>query len=115
MQIRSIRLRFGNTLQWIANGKIIAKNDVDPQNGETTYVLDLDEIEGAEDFLYIRCELFGDGGCTLTQALEIDDGTPPKEFTCDTSTCAQFDSFINKIRSLRIFALIRLIKDEIEN
>lgn len=111
----TVRTQDCNTLQWIANGKIIAKNDVDPQNGETTYVLDLDEIEGAEDFLYIRCELFGDGGCTLTQAFEIDDGTPPKEFTCDTSTRAQFDSFINKIRSLRIFALIRLIKDEIEN
>ena len=109
----TVRATDCTTLQWIANGKVIAKTDVDPKNGETTYVLDLDEIDGAEDFLYVRCELFGDGGCTLTQALVIDDGTLPEEFWFDTSARAKFRSILDRIRSLRIFTLFRLLVDRI--
>ena len=100
-------------LQWIANGKVIAKTAVDPKNGETTYVLDLDQIEGAEDFLYVRCELFGDGGCTLTQALVIDNGTAPRTYTPDTSASAKVASAVKRFLSLRIFVLIRYLIDRI--
>ena len=109
----TVRAADCTSLQWIANGQIIAKQAIDPDAGETTYVLDLDTIEGAEDFLYIRCELFGDGGCTLTQALVIDDGSEPLTFTPDTSARAKAQSFWARIRSLRIFVLIRLILDRI--
>ena len=103
------------TIQWIANGKVIAKEAVDPQNGEATYVLDLDAVEGAEDFLYIRCELFGEGGCTLSQALVIDDGSEPQTYTPDTSARAKAMSMMDRILSLRIFALMKLILDAIAN
>ena len=45
--------------------------------GADPVVLDLDAIDGSEDFLYVRAEIFGPGGMTLTQALVIDDGTAP--------------------------------------
>ena len=111
----TVRAADCTSLQWIANGKVIAKQEIDPQSGETTYVLDLDTIEGAEDFLYIRCELFGEGGCTLSQALVIDDGSEPQEYTPDTSSRAKAKSFWDRFRALRIFVLIRLIIDSIKN
>ena len=109
----TVRAADCTTLQWIANGKVIAKTAVDPQNGETTYVLDLDQIEGAEDFLYVRCELFGDGGCTLTQALVIDNGAAPLTYTPDTSASAKVASAVKRFLSLRIFVLIRYLIDRI--
>ena len=111
----TVRVTDCASLQWIANGKVIAKEAIDPQNGETTYVLDLDGIEGAEDFLYIRCELFGEGGCTLSQALVIDDGSAPETYTPDNSPRAKAMSFVERIRSLRIFALLKLIIDSISH
>ncbi len=111
----TVRAADCTTLQWIANGKVIAKQEIGTQNGETTYVLDLDTIEGAEDFLYIRCELFGEGGCTLSQALVIDDGSEPQVYTPDTSSRAKAKSFWDRFRALRIFVLIRLIIDSIKN
>ncbi|MCR5783227.1 MAG: hypothetical protein K6G90_10900 [Clostridia bacterium] len=108
----TVRAHDCGTLQWIANGKVIAKEQADG-NGEIVYTLDLDGIEGAEDFLYIRCELFGEGGCTLSQALVIDDGTEPQKYTPDDSVKAKAGSIWNRIRSLRIFVLIKLIWDEI--
>ncbi len=63
-------------IQWIANGKVIMKSEI----GSEPVVLDLDTIEGSEDFLYIRAEILGEGGITLTQALIIDNGTAPLEF-----------------------------------
>ena len=111
----TVRVTDCTSLQWIANGKVIAKAAVDPQNGETAYTLDLDEIEGAQDFLYVRCELFGDGGCTLTQALVIDDGSTPETYTVDTSARAQIGSILDRIRALRIFALLRLIIDSLSH
>ena len=109
----TIRAKDCETVQWIANGKVIASETVADQSGEITYTLDLDQIEGAEDFLYIRCELFGEGGCTLSQALVIDDGTPAKTYTPDTSLKAKAKSLWNRFCSLRIFALVQLIWDSI--
>ena len=109
----TVRVTDCTSLQWIANGKVIAKAAVDPNNGETTYVLDLDKIDGAEDFMYVRCELFGEGGCTLTQALVIDDGSVPAAFSADASARAQLASIFDRIRSLRIFVLFRILWDRI--
>ena len=80
---------------------------------DAVLVRDLDSIAGAEDFLYIRCELFGDGGCTLSQALVIDNGTAPETYVADDSVRAQVKAFLNRIFALRIFVLIRYIIDEI--
>lgn len=101
-------------IQWIANGNVIANKSVDQSANETTYVIDLDKIDGAEDFQYIRCELFGEGGLTLSQALVIDDGTAPLQYTPDTSVKAKFQNFWHRIVSLRIVALVQLIIDKIK-
>ncbi|MBP9989542.1 MAG: hypothetical protein KBT46_08605, partial [Ruminococcus sp.] len=102
-------------IQWIANGNVIASKAVEQSENETTYIIDLDSIENAEDFMYIRCELFGKGGCTISQALVIDDGTEPLEYTVDTSFNAKLKTFWHKIKSLRVFVLIELIIDRIAN
>ena len=109
----TVKAKNCNKIQWIANGNIFASKEVQQSADETVYVIDLDTIEGAEDFLYIRCELFGEGGLTLSQALVIDNGTEPLTYTPDTSTKAKFQSFWNRIKSLRIFVLFEIIIDNI--
>lgn len=110
----TVKAKNCNTIQWIANGNIIASQTLEQTEDETTYVIDLDTIEGAEDFMYVRCELFGEGGCTLTQALVIDDGTEPLEYVPDTSFKSKMADFWHRIISLRIFVLIQLLIDEIK-
>ncbi|MBQ7546866.1 MAG: hypothetical protein IJT41_07870 [Clostridia bacterium] len=109
----TVRANNCTELQWIANGKVIAHETVEQSETDTTYVLDLDKIEGAEDFLYIRCELFGEGGATISQALLIDDGTQPIEYVADTSREAKRASLWYRITSLRLFVLFRLIADKL--
>lgn len=109
----TVKAKNCNTIQWIANGNVIASKELEQTEDETTYVIDLDTIEGAEDFLYIRCELFGEGGCTLTQALVIDNGTEPLEYVVDNSFKAKIQTFWHKFTSLRLFVLIELIIDKI--
>ena len=108
----TVRAQDCNKLQWIANGRVIDAKELE-EDGDITYTLDLDEIEGAQDFQYIRCELFGEGGCTLSQALVIDNGAEPKTYTPDTSAKAKAASFLNRFLSLRIFVLFKIIFDSI--
>ncbi|MGN0572707.1 MAG: hypothetical protein ACI4IX_02090 [Acutalibacteraceae bacterium] len=63
-------------IQFIANGKVILKQAI----GSDAVVLDLDQIDGAADFEYVRVELKGQGGMCLSQALIIDDGSEPLTF-----------------------------------
>ena len=102
-----------NEVQWIANGNVIDHHTLRQSSNETEYVLDLDRIEGAEDFMYIRCELFGEGGCMLSQALILDDGTEPQTYTPDTSVQEKLKDVWHRFTSLRIFVLIRIIIDEL--
>ena len=96
-------------IQWIANGSVIAREKLEQSENETEFLLDLDTVDGTKDLLYIRCELFGEGGVTLSQALVISDGTAPLAYKADTSAKALIAGFIQKVLSLRIFALIDLI------
>ena len=64
------------TLQWIANGEV--KYTADVTSGQPV-TINLDEIDGVEDFLYVRAELIGEGGMCVSQAFVIDDGTEPLE------------------------------------
>lgn len=98
-----------DTVQWIANGKVIAKNTVD---GTGTVTLDLDTIEGAEDFQYVRVELFGEGGLCLSQALVIDNGAEPLEFEEDVNILEKLVIAFRGTKLYTIFSeLIRLIKN----
>ena len=109
----TVRAKNFTDLQWIANGKVIAKKSVTQSEEETTYVLDLDTIDGAEDFLYIRCELFGEGGSTISQALVIDDGTAPLQYQADTSVKAKLQDVWHRITSLRFAVLIHMVVDAV--
>ncbi len=97
-------------VQWIANGKVIAKTTVD---GIGTSVLDLTQIEGAEDFLYVRAEISGEGGLAASQPFVIEKET--KEYEKDNSILAKIENFFYRIKSTRIYViiqeLVRLIKD----
>lgn len=97
----SIKAENADTIQWIADGRVIASSDI--TNGEFT--LDLDSIEGAEDFTYIRAELFGKGGICLTQALTIDDGSAPLNYSAPTGFAAIIKNFIYLIKSSLIWTI----------
>ncbi len=93
-------------IRWIANGKIISKSAID---GAVT--LDLDTIDGAEDFQYVRAEIYGEGGLCISQALVIDDGSEPLEFVEEKSFAK---NILWTIRGTKLWTivseLIRLIK-----
>lgn len=109
----TVRANNCSSIQWIANGKVIAQETVTQSENDTTYVLDLDQIDGAQDFLYIRCELLGEGGMTISQALVIDNGKAPLTYQADNSAEAKRAQIWHKIKSLRLFVLIRIIVDEL--
>lgn len=90
-----------DTVQWIADGKVIASGSI--ADGYDS--LDLDKIEGAENFSYVRAELFGKGGICLTQALVIDNGSD----SLDYSAPKGIDAIIKNILYLIKSSLIRTI------
>ena len=102
-----------NNLMWVANGNVIAEVDYEQTSDYNTYTIDLDTIEGSEDFLYVRCQLIGEGGVTLTQAFTIDDGTEPLTYERDESFSAVLTRIGRQILGLRIFVLFKLIIDKI--
>ncbi len=99
------------TLQWIANGKVIATADI---SGGKAYTLNLDEIEGSEDFLYIRAELFGDGGLCCSQAFVIDRGNEPSEYEKVSGLAAFFEDIVYYFKGTKLWTIIielsRLVK-----
>ena len=90
-------------IRWIANGEIISKSAI---NGAVT--LDLDTIDGAEDYQYVRAEIYGEGGLCISQALVIDNGSEPLEFEEEEM------SFIERLRiffkGTKIWTIISEIK-----
>ena len=96
--------READYIQWIANGKVIASQDITSADQEL--VLDLDKIDGAEDFLYVRAEIYGTGGLCASQALVIDDGKT-LEYEKDTSPEAMWDRFVYIISSTRFAVIIQ--------
>ena len=97
----NVKAENADTIQWIADGKVIAKESI--TNGEFT--LDLDKIEGAEDFTYIRAELFGKGGICLTQALTVDDGSAPLNYKAPSGFAAIIRNIIYFIKSSLIWTI----------
>ena len=77
-----------DTIQWIADGKVIASGEI----SQGAASLNLDEIEGAASFSYVRAELYGEGGACLTQALVIENGD-----TLDFAEDSGINAVINKI------------------
>ena len=113
----TVKVKDCNKLQWIANGKVIYSLDVTPDMYGKEITIDLDTIDGAEEFLYIRCELFGKGGICLTQALTIDDGTAPMEYKKEVTFESVLSDIIFEFKSTRLYVifqeLVRLIAGEL--
>ncbi len=98
-----ITVKAGNahTVQFIANGKVICKGAIGP-NGA---VLDLDKIQGAENFQYVRAEVFGEGGICLTQALVIDNA-PTQEFEEEKGLIPFINKVMFMLKSTRLWTII---------
>ena len=95
----SVTVENADEIQWIADGKVIMKAEV----GADPIVLDLDAVEGSENFRYIRAEILGEGGICLTQALVIDDGTEPLAFHAEDHTPGIAERFKLFLRGLKVF------------
>ncbi len=89
------------TIQWIANGKVIYKGDI--TDGEFT--LDLDTVDGAENFLYVRAEIVSEGGMTVTQALTIDNGENTIEYNEENKSL--IEKFIKAFTSSLLYVLFQ--------
>ena len=102
----TVNARETDYIQWIANGKVIAKQDVTSADQEI--VLNLDEIENSEDFLYVRAELYGEGGLCAALALVIDVGES-LTYEKDTSFEALWDRFVYILSSTRLVVYVQEI------
>ena len=94
-------------IQFIANGKVISKQAI----GSDAVVLDLDQIDGAADFEYVRVELKGQGGMCLSQALVIDDGSEPLKFE-ENATFAQ--KLVIAFKGTKLWTIIQEISYKIK-
>lgn len=65
---------------WIADGKVIKEERFDSVQEIGTFTLDLDSVENADAFSYVRVQVSSPYGICLTQAIVIDDGTPALPF-----------------------------------
>ena len=90
------------TVQFIADGKIIYKGAI----GSEPVTLDLDTIEGAENFKYVRAEVFGKGGLCLTQALVIDNGADTLTYEKSKDLISFVKDLIFMLKSSRFWTII---------
>ncbi len=98
----TVKAQDAHTIQFIADGKVIYKS-IAPDEEVT---LDLDTIDGAENFSYVRAEAFGDGGLCLTQALVIDNGSEPLKYQDENDFVSLAEKFVFMLKSSRIWTII---------
>ena len=98
----TFRAENADKIQIIADGKVIYSSAI----GSDEIIFDLDTIEGAEDFQYIRAELYGKGGLCLTQALVIDNGSEKSDYAQDKSFAALIEDIIFLLKSTRFWTII---------
>ena len=107
----SVTVTNAYNIQWVGNGEIIAQEDITQSPEGYTYTLDLDAVEGSDELLYIRCQLLGEGGVTLTQAFVIDDGSAPLQYHTGGYALTTAARFLHRILNLRIFVLMAELVD----
>ncbi len=98
----TVKAENAQTVQFIANGEVIYKGTI----GAGNVTIDLDKIEGAEDFQYVRAELFGEGGMCLTQALVIENNEPKQEFVEETGLLPFLKKVVFKLKSSRLWTIL---------
>ena len=92
---------------WIADGKEIEEIKSD-ENGTLTCALDLEKHRD-EISCYVRCQITGKGGITLTQPFICDDGNMARFIVPDTRTKKQktIDGIKYNLKSIRIVVAVR--------
>ena len=98
----TVKAKDAHTIQFIADGKVIYKSTVPGEE----ITLDLDTIEGAENFSYVRAEAFGNGGLCLTQALVIDNGSESLRYEDSKDFASLVKNFIFMLKSSRFWTII---------
>ncbi len=101
----TVAAKDADKVQFIANGKVIKSCAI----GSEPVTLDLDTVDGVEDFLYVRAELFGEGGMTITQALTIDRGAELPKYEEKTGIEALWEDILTILSSLRIGVIFQEI------
>lgn len=101
----TVTAKESSTVQFIANGDVIKSCEI----GSNPVTLDLDTIEGAEKFEYVRVELFGEGGLCISQALVIDDGSEPLKPEAEESDIVS--TLWNLFRGTKLFTIFSEIKN----
>lgn len=96
---------------WIANGKVIARNDF--ENKEGVVVLDLDEYD-TDELLYVRCEVFNENGLIYSQPIVIDHGAEPMTYQPATGFKAAMHKIGFALKSTRIVVIIQKIIEAIQ-
>lgn len=100
-------------IKWIANGKIILDENISDSQINTTEI-NLDDIEGNDEFLYIRCQIIGKGGITLTQAFPITDDTKPLIYKRNNSLNSIFKRIVRQFLGTRNVVIIKTLFDSIK-
>lgn len=98
----TVKAKDTQAIQFIADGKVIYKSTATADE----ITLNLDTIDGAEDFSYVRVEAFGKGGLCLTQALVIDNGTEPLRYEDSNDFASLIENFIFLLKSSRFWTII---------
>ena len=101
----TVKAEYADEVQFIADGKVIKKQSI----GSEPVVLDLDEIEKAGEFSYVRAELKGEGGMCLSQALVIDDGSEPLSFEQKSDGRSFLNNILMIIKSTKLWAIMQKI------
>lgn len=104
----------GDKIVWIADGKEIETAVSTDSESPLTCTLDL-EAHKSEISCYVRCQVTGRGGVTLTQPFICDDGNMARLITPDTRTKLQklTERTVYALKSIRIVTLIdRIRKDK---
>ena len=91
-------------VQWIANGKIVAKTEV---NGTGTSTIDISALENADEILYVRAEIFGEGGCAASQPFAVEENIGTLTYEKDTSFMAKLEYLWYRFISNRFFILFQ--------
>ncbi len=89
-----------HTIKWIANSKVIMESAI----GSNAVTLDLDTIEGAENFQYVRAELYGEGGMCISQAFVIDNASKTLNF--EEEELGFWDKLLAWFKGTKLWAII---------
>ncbi len=106
----TIKLDVSNAeyVNWISNGKIIAKSDI---NGNGTATLSVDDYY-TDEMLYIRCEIYNENGMVFSQAITLDRGEAPKEYSNEKT---QLEQLVFALKSTKVFVLIQKLIEAVKN